>query len=78
MEIIKVGSLEPERAIQDSVLVYSEGGCSPTIRQRDYKGPIKVLIKNEQRDKTDNDWQCNGNKTNSAGIHGQWNRTTPE
>ena len=29
MEIIKVGSLEPERAIQDSVLVYSEGGVQP-------------------------------------------------
>lgn len=43
MEIIKVGSLEPDRTIQDSVLVYDGGGISPTIRSRDYKGPIKIL-----------------------------------
>lgn len=47
MEIVKVGSLEPDREIQDSVLVYGKGGISPTIRSRDYKGPIKVLeVKN--------------------------------
>lgn len=26
MEIVKVGSLEPDRKIQDSVLVYGRGG----------------------------------------------------
>ena len=57
MEIVKVGSLEPDRKIQDSVLVYGRGGISPTIRSRDYKGPIKVL---EVKDgtETDNDRQC--------------------
>lgn len=43
MDIVKIGSLEPDREIQDSVLVYSGGGISPAIRARDYKGPIKVL-----------------------------------
>lgn len=55
MEIIRVGSLEPKRAIQDSVLVYSGGGISPTIRQRDYKGPIKVLVNYGQRESIRND-----------------------
>ena len=56
MEIIKVGSLEPDRTIQDSVLVYDGGGISPTIRSRDYKGPIKILeVQNERRKNTESD-----------------------
>ena len=31
MDIIKVGSLEPDRKIQDSVLVYGGGNLSPTL-----------------------------------------------
>lgn len=55
MEIVKVGFLEPDRKIQDSVIVYGLEGISPTIRARDYKGSIKVL---ENENKVDNDRQC--------------------
>jgi len=48
-EIIVVGSLDPSKAIQDECRVVDGGGISPTVRARDYKGPIKVLIRNEQR-----------------------------
>lgn len=54
-EIIKIGSLEPGRLIQDGVLVYSIGGVSPAIRARDYKGPIKILVNGN---KADNGRQC--------------------
>ena len=57
MDIVKVGSLEPDRKIQDSVLVYGGGGISPTIRSRDYKGPIKVL-EVEDGTETDNGRKC--------------------
>lgn len=43
MDIKKVGSLDPQRKIQDTVLVYDGGGISPTIRARDYKGSIKII-----------------------------------
>ena len=56
-EIIVVGSLEPQKAIQDECRVVDGGGICPTIRSRDYKGAIKVLI-HEQRDKVDNARQC--------------------
>lgn len=39
-----VGSIKPERKIQDNCLVYSGGGISPCIRARDYKDPVKVLV----------------------------------
>ena len=52
-EIIKIGSLEPDRFIQDGVLVYSIGGVSPAIRARDYKGPIKVIVNGSKSNRTD-------------------------
>ena len=63
MEIIRVGSLEPERAIQDSVLVYSGGVCPciSTLGSGKSCGgtqQIKVLV--------------NGSKSNST--DGQYNR----
>lgn len=54
-EIIVVGSLEPQKAIQDECRVVDGGGISPTVRARDYKGPIKVLIRNEQRKDTESE-----------------------
>lgn len=53
MDIVKVGSLEPDRKIQDSVLVYDGGGISPTIRSRDYKGAIKILVNGSKSNCTD-------------------------
>ena len=56
MDIKKVGSLDPQRKIQDTVLVYDGGGISPTIRSRDYKGAIKILeVTNGQRKSDRND-----------------------
>ena len=40
MDIIKVGSLEPDRKIQDSVLVYGGGGV--------YRQPLGQEITKEQ------------------------------
>lgn len=50
MEIVKVGFLEPDRKIQDSVIVYGLEGISPTIRARDYKGAIKILVNGSKAD----------------------------
>lgn len=35
--------------------VYGGGGIAPTLKARDYKGAIKVLIENEQRESIRND-----------------------
>lgn len=47
-KIIILGSLKPERKIQDNYLVYGGGGICPTLRARDYKDPKKVVVKNEK------------------------------
>lgn len=54
-EIIVIGSLEPHKAIQDQARVIGGGGICPTIRARDYKGAIKVLIENGQEQSIRND-----------------------
>lgn len=42
--IIVVGSLNPEKEVQDRVRVLSGGGICQAIRATDYKDPPKVLV----------------------------------
>lgn len=42
--IIRAGTLNPQKEIQDRCLVFSTDGISVTCRATDYKDPIKILI----------------------------------
>lgn len=42
--IIRAGTLNPHKEIQDRCLVFSTDGISVTCRATDYKDPIKILI----------------------------------
>lgn len=44
--IIVVGSLNPEKEVQDRVRVLSGLGICQAIRATDYKDPPKVLVRN--------------------------------
>ena len=41
---IPVGSLYPNRNVQDKALVYLVSGICPSLRATDYKDPQKVLL----------------------------------
>lgn len=43
-KIIVIGSLNPEKEVQDRVRVLSGGGICQAIRATDYKDPPKVLV----------------------------------
>jgi len=43
-QIIVIGSLNPQKLVQDRVRVLSGGGICQTIRATDYKDPPKVLV----------------------------------
>lgn len=47
-----VGSLNPQKEVQDRVRVLSSGGSCQSLRATDYKDPPKILvyIKDNERD----------------------------
>ena len=56
IEIIVIGSLNPNKECQDRVRVFDRGGCCPGLRATDYKDPPKILeVKDEQRESNRND-----------------------
>ncbi len=42
--IIRAGSLNPKKEIQDRCLIFSTDGISVTCRATDYKNPIKIVV----------------------------------
>lgn len=43
-KIIVIGSLKPEKEVQDRTRVLSGGGICQALRATDYKDPPKVLV----------------------------------
>ena len=50
IKLIKVGRLDKPGKRHDGNLVYGTQGLSPTILARDYKGPTKILVKDNRKD----------------------------
>lgn len=42
-QIIVIGSLNPEKKVQDRVRILHRGGVSQSLRATDYKDPPKVI-----------------------------------
>ena len=50
-----VGSLNPQKEVQDRVRVLSSGGSCQSLRATDYKDPPKILVLVKEKSNEDTD-----------------------